>query len=183
MKRTLITISLIVIMLVAAAIPAMASEADAVDAALNKILAQFPGNAQAAKAVDEAKAWLAANGDDLEAGSGAKVAAQINAALATAGSAKTMNAMTADQQSKIIANAKAAAEAAGLTFAVSADGKTFTLKDGNTTVLTLSAANPVKQTGLDTTTIIVIAIGITVLFGGAMVAAIVTRKKGQPSAA
>jgi len=182
MKRTLLSLGLVIIMLVAFAVPAMASaEVDAVEAALKKIEAAFP---QAAKQVSDARAWLASDGESLAAGSGAKVAAQIDAAISTAGSAKTMAAMSAEQQEKIVGNIQAAATAAGLKAAVSADGKTITVTDSAGKVIsTASAANPVKQTGIDTTTIVIITIAITTLFGVAVVAAVATRKKGNPNVA
>jgi len=182
MKKTLIALSLIVIMLVAFAGTAMANaEADKIEAALEKVLAQFP---QSAKQVSDAKTWLAKNGDDLKAGVGDAVVKEINAAISTAGTAKTLKDMSADQQKKILDNIDAAAKAAGLSASVSADGKTITIKDSTGAVISTGVAgNPVQQTGLDTTTIIIVAIGITVLFGAAMVTAVVTRKKGQPSVA
>jgi len=178
MKRTLIALALIMIMVVAFAVPAMASEADAIEAAIAKVAAKFPQ--QSAKAVDDAQAWLAANGDDIKEGVGAKVAAQIDAALATIGTSEFGKLSAADQK-KVLDNVTAAAELLGLKAELSADRKTLTIIDGDTK-FTYQAGAAVKNTGLDTMTIAIIAICVTALFGAAIVTAVATRKKGQAAA-
>jgi len=184
MKRVLISLTLVVIMLAVFSLPAIASEADDVRAALAGLQAQFPDAPQVAKIVSDANTWLAQNGDDLPAGSGAIVAGQVNAAIATAGGATTIAGLSEAQRNSILGNITAAAEAVELSFSASFSGGvyTFTLKNADGSVISTAANNPIKQTGLDANTIIIIAISITVLFGVAITVALITGKKRQRSA-
>jgi len=184
MKRILISLTLVVIILTAFTIPAVAAEVDDVKAALAKIQAQFPDVEQVAKLVSDANTWLASNGDELPAGSGAIVSAQINAAIATAGSASTIAGLSEAERNSILSNITTAASAVDLTFSAGVTGGvySFTLKDAEGNVISTASNNPIKQTGLDATTIIIVSIVITILFGVAIVAAILFGKKRQPDA-
>jgi len=184
MKRILISFMLVIIMLALFSLPAAASETDDVRAALAKIQAQFPGVEQVAKLVSDANTWLVANGDNLPTGSGAIVEAQVNAAIATAGGASSLSALSEAQRNSILGNIAAAADAVNLAFSVSISGGvyTFTLRNADGTVISTAANNPIKQTGQDTITIVIITIGITILFGIAITVALITGKKRQPNA-
>ena len=184
MKKILISLTLVVIILTMFTVPVIASEADDIKAALAKIQAQFAGNEQIAKLVSDANTWLASPETTLPAGSSAVVTEQINAAIATAGGATTIGALSDTQRNSILGNISAAANATELTFVYSIAGSvyTFTLLDANGKVISTVSNNPIKQTGLDSITIIIIAIGVTVLFGAAIIIAILTGKKRQPSA-
>jgi len=184
MKRILISLTLVVIMIAVFSLPATASEADDVKAALAGLQAKFPDAPQVAKIVSDANTWLAQNGDSLPEGSGAAVSAQISAAIATAGSATNLSQLSEAQRNSILGNITAAADAVDLSFSTSFSGGTytFTLRSSDGRVISTAANNPIKQTGLDTKTIILITIGITALFGVAIAVALITGKKRQPNA-
>jgi len=184
MKRVLISLTLVVIMLAVFSLPVVASEADDVRAALAALQAQFPDSPQVTKVVSDANTWLAQNGDDLPAGSGAIVSGQVNAALAAAGGATNIDGLSESQRSNIIGNITTAADAVDLSFSASFSGGvyTFTLRDADGNVISTASNNPIKQTGLDANTIIIIAVSVTVLFGVAIAVALITGKKRQRSA-
>jgi len=185
MKRTFISLTLVVILLAAFTVPAMASDAEDIKAALALLKAQFPGNEQIEKLVSDANTWIASPEVVIPEGSAAIVTEQINAAKTTAGSITNLAGLSEAARNSILGNITAAANVVELKFTYSIAGGvySFTLTDSEGNVISTATNNPIKQTGLDVTTIIIITIGITVLFGVVIIAALATGKKRQQGVA
>lgn len=118
---------------------------------------------------DQAVKFLANN--ELTAEQATAVKNEIKAAKATAGDAKSVADLSADQISKIKANIETAAHAVGAK--VSFADKTISVTDAKGTQYTVSS-NPVKATGATTTATVA---GIAVLAMGLVACGVAVSKK------
>lgn len=119
--------------------------------------------------LDQAVKFLANN--TLTAEQAKVVVAQIEEAKTTAGDAKSVSDLSADQISKIKANIEAAAKEVGAK--VSFANKTISVTDAKGTQYTVSS-NPVKATGATTTATVA---GIAVLAMGLVACGVAVSKK------
>ena len=164
------------------AIPALASDgADAVKAKLAELQATYT-TPTAVKAISDALSWLnvPANAATISSEQGGVIVSNINNAVAAAGDVKTLGELDDAQLNAVLANVNMAVNSLGwsITIDTSGGGTSWTVLDSDGKEVTaVSAGNVIKQTGIETTVLIGLIIGITLLFGGAVVAAIVTRKK------
>ena len=124
---------------------------------------------EAGEYYDQAVKFLANN--ELTAEQATAVKNEIKAAKATAGDAKSVADLSADQISKIKANIETAAHAVGAK--VSFADKTISVTDAKGTQYTVSS-NPVKATGATTTATVA---GIAVLAMGLVACGVAVSKK------
>jgi len=176
--KKLIALTLILVLAFSFTIPALAaSGGDSVRAKVQSLQGKFT-SAEAQKAISDALSWLAKdeNRNSITAEQAATINSNIDAAVATAGTSTLANLSAADRD-KIIGNINAAAAALGWN-ATLGTNNVFTVTDADGKAVTsISVGNTIKQTGIDTTLLIIIIVGITLVFGAAVVVAVTTRNK------
>jgi hypothetical protein len=205
MKKALISVLVIVVMVVTFAVPATADDSGNAEiiARLNELLAEYGGTPTVDRAISDAKTWLATS-DPITPWQAEQIIGHIDAAARAAGDATSLAEL---RDSGFLENVQAQVSAGlavldlGLTFdangrpvIIDEDGDvvyrlppiggytppaTTTPPDGTTPPDELPSPGDgvIKQTGIDTSLLVITMIGITVLFGTAVVVAMVTRKK------
>jgi len=177
--KKIITLTLVAIMLVAFAVPAMASAGDDILLAeIAKLEAQYADNAGAIKTLDDARIWLAENPGQISVADANAMVAEIEKAVTTAGSATHISQLSTAQINSMIASITAAAKVIGWTVDLNASNGNFTVKDADGNVVTtVATGNPIKATGIDAGMLIAIVVGVTILFGAAVIVSVVLRNK------
>jgi hypothetical protein len=184
MKKTLISLSLVVLLLISFTTPAASSSADDVIAELRAIQAAFPGNAQVARLVSAARTWLSdpVNAATITPDAAGTISGNIANARATVGSATALSELSEAQANAVVSSVAAAANAANLRFSASISGNdwTFVLTDAAGNVIASATnADPIKQTGMDSILLIVgiIIFSVAMLFGAVIIISKTARKK------
>jgi hypothetical protein len=179
MKKKLITLALILVLAISSSTPALASDGNAVILERLAILkASALGSNQAAmSAISDIEGWLASNTIDIATAH--TIVYNINEAVAAAGGATSIEDLNQTQLTSIMNNVTAAASVAGLSFSYNLTNGSFTLTTTDGTPVTSGriGGDTIQQTGIDTTLILMIVTGITLLFGAAAVIAVATRRK------
>jgi len=167
-------------MVVAFAVPAMAADAKSIlNAELDKLAALYT-TGPAVNAISQARQYLAnnPNANDITVAQANAIAGNIQSAVTAAGSAKTWAELEASGQLAAVQGfVTAAAGQLGWTVAFGTGTTAVTVRDADGNVVLALTAGVIKQTGIDSTMLITIIVGITALFGAAVVVAVVTRKK------
>lgn len=181
--KKFVSLILVVIFLVAFSVPAIATTpAQRVIAALDAVQAQFSNDARVVRGVSQIRTWLAneANAATITDDIADTIVSQITAALNTAGDATSLSALNRDQLLAIQSNIERAAAAASLTPDVTVSGDIWTINvtdQAGTTVFNTTNRPIIQQTGIDASVLIAIIIGITLIFGAAIVVAVYTKKR------
>jgi len=181
--KKLVALILVVVLAIALTVPALAATpADSIVAKLQELQTKYASNAAAVNQLDNAIAWLKTDpaAKEITSASATKIIASINSAVSTAASATALSQISTEDQAKIIADVRAAAAVLGWTVEINAGGVAagFVVKDADGNVVAVGGtSNPIKQTGIDTSLLITLIIGITLLFGAAVIVAITTRNK------
>jgi len=179
--KKLIPLILIFVLAVSFSIPALASEDGnaIIRARLAALKASALSSNQAAmSAISDIEGWLAGNTIDVATAN--TIVSNINTAVETAGGATSLEELNQTQVTSILNSVTAAASAADLNFSYNLSNGSFALTAPDGTPISsgrVDSSGPVQQTGIDTTVIIIIAIGITLLFAISSVVAVATRKK------
>ncbi|MDR2569101.1 MAG: hypothetical protein LBD23_02230 [Oscillospiraceae bacterium] len=181
MKKAAISLILVIVMLVAFSVPAMASNgADIINDRLIELAITYSGNARAISVISDARSWLAvpANADTISASDANSIVGHIDTAVSAAGDAEFLGEMTSAQQNKIMASINSAAGVLGWTVNINTSSGVVSIRDADgNSVTSISLGNTIKQTGLDMALIIIVIAGITVLFGIAIIIAVMPDKK------
>ena len=178
MKKSLISILMIVVMLVAFAVPALAADGNAVVRdKLVALKATFGDSPTAVKAIDDALVWLTRNPGAIDLEQADDIIDNIDDAIAAADGVYVFANLTPTQLANVEAAIKAGADVIGATVSFGANN-TVTVRDADgNTIFYVRAGGAIQQTGIDASLLVTIIIGITVLFGAAAIVAVVTRKK------
>jgi len=182
MKRKLLAITLVLLMMTSLTMPALASDgADDVKAKLTELRGKYTSPA-AIKAISDALSWLNVpeNAATITSEQGTTIVSNIVAAATTVGSATTLGELTEAQRNAVIGNVNAAAGSLGWTVIIDSTGggTSWVIRDADGNEVTaVSSGNVIKQTGIDSSLLIALIIGITILFSGAVVFTVATRKK------
>jgi hypothetical protein len=179
MKKKLIALALVIVLAFSFSFSALASEGEGnqlIRDRLNALKASALGsNTAAISAISDIEGWLASNTIDIAAAH--TIVYNINEAVSTAGGVTNLDDLSQTQLTSIMNNITAAANVADLRFSYNLTTGTFALTTADGTPVTSGRVSDdyIQQTGIDTTLIALLIIGITVLFGAASVVAIATR--------
>ncbi|MCL2083890.1 MAG: LPXTG cell wall anchor domain-containing protein [Oscillospiraceae bacterium] len=157
--KKIVTLGIVLALITAVSVTALAAGVDDVMASLESLAAQYP---EAAKYVEDAKAWLAegANAELVNSESNAaSIVGEINAATTAAGGITKISDLSATQRQAIVSNITNAANTAGLKVSVNAASAQITITDPNGKTV-ISYSDPIKQTGFGADMIGFIAIGV-----------------------
>ena len=196
MKKALISIALILVLTVTFTVPALAATGNEIlMEELINLQSIYGSNAQAQKAISEAIAWLNAN--TVSVAQANEIIGHLDSALAIKGSTN-LGDLSQAQANSIIKSVQTAASVVGVNvsvdlggeairWTVSSPGSSPGSSSGGSTggdyVYSGSTERVIKQTGADFTLLISLIVGVTALFGAAIVVAVATRKKRSESEA